>query len=278
MKPTRIDPTKYHTVVKKLREFFENKGFIEVPSQSRFSILAACEDPTTISQYDHGGQTWPLPQTGQMWLEVELLRDRNLPGCFCQSTSYRNEPNPVVGRHDLIFPMFEFETHGGKDELLKLERELLEHLGFGKAESFPEGKYTDVAKQYGTEELEHEHEARLNIDYGPVFLLKDFPNMTSPFWNMRQSKTGDYAEKVDVILHGVETIGSAERSCDREEMRKKFETISDGQYARTLYSRFSKERVDNEMNEFLKFEFFPRSGGGIGVTRMIKAMELSGLI
>ena len=26
-------------------------------------------------------------------------------------------------------------------------------------------------------------------------------------------------EKVDVIVHGVETIGSAERSCDPEEMR-----------------------------------------------------------
>jgi hypothetical protein len=41
---------------------------------------------------------------------------------------------------------------------------------------------------------------------------------------------------------------------------------------------FGKERVEAELEEFLKLDFFPRSGGGIGVTRMIRAMELSGLI
>ena len=32
-------------------------------------------------------------------------------------------------------------------------------------------------------------------------------------------KNGDISNKVDVILHGVETIGSAERSCNKDEMR-----------------------------------------------------------
>ena len=32
------------------------------------------------------------------------------------------------------------------------------------------------------------------------------------------------------------------------------------------------------MEEFLDREFFPRYGGGIGVTRMIRAMELSNII
>ena len=86
------------------------------------------------------------------------------------------------------------------------------------------------------------------------------------------------ANKIDVILHGVETIGSAERSCDKEEMRKQFHTISDGQYANILYNNFTKERVENELEEFLSFDFFPRSGGGIGVTRMIRAMKLSNLL
>ena len=57
----------YNDSVKKMREFFQyEKGFIEVPAQSRQSILAACEDPATISQYIFGGINWPLPQTGQM--------------------------------------------------------------------------------------------------------------------------------------------------------------------------------------------------------------------
>ena len=45
-----------------------------------------------------------------------------------------------------------------------------------------------------------------------------------------------------------------------------------------LYNKFGKERVTDELNEFLKKDFFPRSGGGIGVTRMIRAMKLSNLI
>ena len=277
-----IDPSEFDQVVSILRSFFKTKGFIEVHTQSRLSILAACEDPETISTYNYAGQVWPLPQTGQMWLEYELLSNPEAPGFFCVSTSYRNEPNPVPGRHDKIFPMFEFEMKGGLDELVSMERELLEYLGFknkhGVVGDYPRGKYRDVADGYSCAELEHEHEEQLGKDHGPVFFLTHFPNYTSPFWNMAQSAENKTAEKVDVIIHGVETIGSAERSCDPIEMRKQFYTISNGHYANILFSSFTKERVENELEEFLKFNFFKRSGGGIGVTRMLRAMKLSGLL
>ena len=275
---TIIDPCEFHACVKKLREFFEGKGFIEVHTQNRLSILAACEDPTTISTYNYGGQVWPLPQTGQMWLEYELLKNPDAPGFFCLSTSYRNEPNPVPGRHDKIFPMFEFEIKGGMDELLKLERELCDHLGFGKADEFPEEDYDVVAHKYGVDELEHEHEAAMENDYSKVMLLKNFPNTTSPFWNMKQGPDGKHANKVDVIIHGVETIGSAERSCSPTEMREQFYKISNGGYADILFANFTKERVQKELEQFLEFNFFQRSGGGIGVTRMIRALKLSNLL
>ena len=103
----------YNTLVQLMRDFFLQKGFIEVPTQSRVSILAACEDPKTITQYKLGGQSYPLPQTGQMWLEYELLKNPQWPGVYCITTSYRDEPNPIEGRHLRIFPMFEFESHGG---------------------------------------------------------------------------------------------------------------------------------------------------------------------
>ena len=38
------------------------------------------------------------------------------------------------------------------------------------------------------------------------------------------------------------------------------------------------ERVEKELEDFLKKDFFHRSGGGIGMTRMIRAMKLSNLI
>ena len=92
-----------------------------------------------------------------------------------------------------------------------------------------------------------------------------------------KSNGPDHANKIDVIMYGHETIGSAERSSDVEEMREKFYTISEGGYSKKLFDLFGKDRVEAELNEFLKLDFFPRSGGGIGMTRIINAYKAAGL-
>lgn len=279
MKTNPINPKDYNYVINKLRDFFQTKGFIETPTQHRLSILAACEDPATIATYNYAGEVWPLPQTGQMHLEYELLTNPNEKGFYCISTSYRNEANPIPGRHDLIFPMFEFETHGGIDALLNLEYNLLEYLGFGTIKDFQRfiHDYSELAKYFDTEAITSEHEEALASDMGQdVAFLTMFPQYTSPFWNMK--KVGDKANKVDVILYGMETIGSAERSTDPQEMDELFHTISDGMYSKMLYAQFGKERVERELHSFLSLNFFPRCGGGIGITRLIRAMKLAGIL
>ncbi len=266
----------YNVVVQKLRHFFLQKGFIEVPTQSRLSILAACEDPRTIQTYTYENQLWPLPQTGQMWLEYELLTKPKVPGFFCVSTSYRQEPNPIPGRHKTIFPMFEFETHGNFQYLCQLEKELIAYLGIASIADIQEVDYRNVAEKYGVKELEIEHETAMEEDYGRASLLEHFPIETSPFWNMRMN--GDTALKVDAIIAGQETIGSAERAVDTKEMREMFLTISDGGYAGLIFDTFGKERVMKELEDFLSFDFFERCGGGIGVTRLMSAMKKYGLL
>ena len=261
----------YNSLVQKMREFFLSKNFYEVPTQSRLSILAACENPHSIATFNYNGEIWPLPQTGQMWLEHELLKNPHWEGCFCISTSYRQEKNPIPGRHELIFPMFEFESKGGMKELLKLESELLTHLGF---DSPIEVNYDDVCQEYGgVEILEDEHESRMWKEKGSVVSLQNFPLRTNPFWNMKHNEDNIF-NKVDVILYGQETIGSAERSCDVEEMKHNFYTIENGKYAAKLFELFGKERVESELELFLSYNFFPRFGGGIGLTRMARAWEL----
>ena len=261
----------YNSLVQKMREFFLSKNFYEVPTQSRLSILAACENPHSIATFNYNGEIWPLPQTGQMQLEYELLKNPHWEGCFCISTSYRQEKNPIPGRHELIFPMFEFESKGGMKELLKLESELLEHLGF---DSPVEVNYDDVCQEYGgVEILEDEHESRMWKEKGSVVSLQHFPLRTNPFWNMKHNEANIF-NKVDVILYGQETIGSAERSCDVEEMKHNFYTIENGKYAAKLFELFGKERVESELELFLSYNFFPRFGGGIGLTRMARAWEL----
>jgi aspartyl/asparaginyl-tRNA synthetase len=269
-----IDPKEFDVAAKQLRSFFAKRGFVEVPVQHRLSILAACEDPTTVATFSYTGTEWPLPQTGQMWLEYELLTKPDTPGFFCMSYSFRAEPNPVPGRHNLIFPMFEFETRGDMHALQKLEEDLVAHLGIAQKAAFHDADYVKTAKKYGVKEIEAKHEKKLYEKHGPVVFLKHFPIYTSPFWNMK--KVGDIAQKIDVLLFGVETMGSAERSTNPDEMRELFYTISDGMYADILFSRFGKARVEKELEEFLSHTFFPRCGGGIGMTRMIRALKLAG--
>lgn len=265
----------YNEIIKKLRNFFQDKkSFIEVPSQSRLSILAACEDPKTITKFNFDGVNYPLPQTGQMWLEYELLSNPNLKGVFCITTSYRNEPSPIEGRHDKIFPMFEFESRGGISDLKKIEKELLNHLGFSEPIIV---QYDKICSEYGVSILEAEHEQKIDNDYGSVVMLEQFPERTHPFWNMKSYQDGIF-NKIDILLHGVETIGSAERSVNKEEMRQNFLTISNSEYADLLFRDFGEERVMNELDEYLSFDMFPRFGGGIGITRMARAMELSRLL
>jgi aspartyl/asparaginyl-tRNA synthetase len=272
-----INTQEFNEVVEKLRSFFISKKFLEVSTQNRLSILAACEDPFNVGTFNYAGNCWPLPQTGQMWLEYELLKNPEPAGYFCLTTSYRMEKNPVENRHDLIFPLFEFEMKGGMDKLVELEKDLLIHLGYD-SEMFIEEKYENIGKLYGVKELVHEHEQKLYEQLTPTFFIKDFPEFTSPFWNMMRDDKNDTAKKVDVIMSGQETIGSAERETSKEVMRERFESIMDGVYKDKIYELFGKERTDKELDDYLDFDFFERCGGGIGMTRLIRSMKMEGLL
>ena len=48
-------------------------------------------------------------------------------------------------------------------------------------------------------------------------------------------------------------------------------------YANLLFKLFGKERVEKELDEFLSFDFFPRFGGGIGITRLMNALDKCGV-
>ena len=146
-----------------------------------------------------------------------------------------------------------------------MELELCEYLGFPELDI---RTYKEWQDQFEVEELENEHEEE--IGWG---MITNFPEFTSPFWNMSRHDDQLTSKKIDVILNGMETIGSAERSTDKEQMSHTFHTISEGKYAELLYKLFGKDRVEQELKDFLAMDFFPRVGGGIGMTRMIAAVE-----
>jgi aspartyl/asparaginyl-tRNA synthetase len=168
--------------------------------------------------------------------------------------------------------MFEFEMPGSVDDLKAMEYELVEYLGFG---NLTEKTYAEWQQHFGIGadvEMTAEHETAMEKEFGQT-IITNFPEMTSPFWNMARNDDGVTAKKMDVILGGMETIGSAERSCDVDMMRDTFHSITDGAYSKLLFELFGKERVEAELEKFLEFDFFQRVGGGIGMTRMISALD-----
>jgi len=269
-----INPLDYHKTMVKLRDFFIKNGYVETYTQGLRSILAACEDPKTISSYTFNKVEYPMIQTGQMNLELMLLMFKELEGIFCNTTSYRDEPNPIEGRHEKIFNMFEFEHIGNFQDLLQTGIKLVKYLGF---EGYKMFTYQELCDHYKVDILEAEHETKMWEEFGDVVIITEFPTRTSPFFNMNYKGNGVY-NKADFIICGIETFGTAERSSDVEEMKRNFYSISEGEYSQTLFNKFTKERVEEELNEYFKLKMKNRFGGGIGVSRLIRALKIKGLI
>ena len=280
-----IGPQDFNNLVIKMRTFFMQKNYKEVYPQPIRSIMAACEDPKTLRSFTFDGNTWPLSQTNQMNLEMILLTmPEEADGIYCMTTSYRDEPNPIPGRHDKIFPMWEFEHKGDFQDLVKTLSELSVHLGFVKSvEEIPIFTYDELCDHYKVENLESEHETLMWKEYGDVVGITYFPERTHPFFNMSfydndKNTNEKLFNKCDFIICGQETFGSAERSIDIVQMRNSFHTISDGMYAKLLYNEFGKERVVAELESYLSLPMIERFGAGIGFTRLYRAMKLKGLI
>jgi len=265
-----IDMKEYSIVVKKMRNFFELKGWYEVHTQNKLSILSVGRNTNTISTYNYAGEVWPLSQSVQIWLEKELLSNPDVPGVFCLSNSYINELNAFSGCQDRILPILEFEMRGNIDKVKILEIELLEYLGFGEKISF-------VYKDYRELDKESEEEEKMINEVGQVVFLENCPNSTEPGWNMMQNTDDGNINKIDVLLHGIETIYAIEKSTSKEDMRKQFYNVNEGNYANILFSNFTKDRVVTELDDFLRYDMVDRCGGGIEVNKIINAMKRSNI-
>ncbi len=278
-----IDPQDFDKIISKLRHFFLQNGFIETFPQPKLTILAACEDPKTIKSFEFGGKLYPLPQTNQMNLEEELMKDDTINGLFCLTASYRDEPAPILGRHKTTFPMFEAEHKGDYEHLIQTISRCCVDLGLiDNTKDIPIFTYDELCDHYNVDDLEAEHETLMWEEYGDVVAITYFPERTSPFFNMKQDNIGENGEKlskkVDFIICGQETFGCAEREINVETMRKNFHTISDGEFSKLLFDKFGEKRVTEELEEFLELPMIERWGFGLGISRLLRAMKIKKII
>lgn len=280
-----INIFKYNSLMKRMKEFCYKKQFVEMPAQNNnLQLVAACEDPFNVVMSKHQGEIWPEPQSAQMNEEFAIMHYPFVDGVFCISTSTRDEDRVDSDRYFYKFPMLEVEFWGKLSNLINFQKELLEYLGFGPRDSFPELYYTDLMKQYGVKELTHEHEDRMCKDYGPIVFLKQFPDFTDPYWNMNNTDPEDLrdpnipcSDKVDGIFYGREASGGAQRSCDPKKMMENFEQIVNGEFAKMMYNKFGRIRVLSELESYHSLKFKVRSGVGFGISRVIRAVQLAGL-
>ena len=290
MKPTqwnlinKVCNKEFSSLSGKLHNFFRKNNFTEAYYQNYLDVLTACENPKSIGMFKHYNESFPLRQTNQMGLEYAILSN---PGTdfYCFTTSYRLEDDINKGRHNTIFPMVEFEINKGTiDELIDFEKDMIRHLGY--TGEFLELDYNEACENFKTNEIDDHEENLLCQKYAPVVFLKKFPESTDPFFNMERDHNG-LSNKVDVIMlgtntigetRGMETIGSAVRSTDVEQMKDSFKTSVNGQYSKTLYEKFGQDRVDQELKEYFAMNMIPRSGGGIGFTRLLNFMRYNNLL
>ena len=70
-------------------------------------------------------------------------------------------------------------------DLIKMESELLHYLDLPLPKLH---NYEDLATHYGVDIIETEHEGKMCEEYGQATIIQNFPERTSPFWNMNMTK------------------------------------------------------------------------------------------
>lgn len=259
----------YNEIAHELRSFFQEKlHYLEIPTHTKLSILS-CKNPSTATTFQHGHTLYPLPQSSQIQLEKALLTNPQLKGVFSLGTSYRHDPHPLPGRHDKLFPLFEFVGRGQLQDLRKIYSELLNFLGLPTPHHV---SYADRCQRYGKERLTPANEADIQRDLGNAVSLEYFTANADPFWTIKQQDYQSY-NKLHLILHGMHTFSGAEHSCDAQAMRIRFKQFMKGEYAQQLMKQFGAERVEHELEDYLSLRLTPRFSGSTGLSRLARALN-----
>jgi len=312
MDPTDVTTLEFNYLIKKIREYCTQQRLLESCVQHRKSYTAMCEDPNNVMVLErkvNGGGTVkvPAPQTGQLQLERELqyfiengygylFEQGKCNGFYALNYSYRNEDHEdpleddpekgITARYRRQFPMFEVELTCNFEGLIKFIAGLLKHLGF-PVHLAKRGTWVETAKRLGVKDIDREAELRIGKET-PIYFLTHFPleatdgfESTDPFWNMsRDPENPKLTLKVDVIVNGEETFGCAERSCDVEDMKKRFFTQGNGEYHKLLFKiagngliSEGSRKVGAELADYWSRPLITRSGFGMGWTRLVRAMK-----
>src|SRR6266576_911113 len=277
-----------HTVVKAVRDFFDNDGF--TLADAPIFTPAACEGTTTLFEVDYfDGEKAYLTQSGQLYNEATAAAFGKV---YCFGPTFRAEKSKTR-RHLTEFWMVEPEmTYATLDDVMNLSERFLSYIAnrvledreeelkilerdTAKLEAivppFPRVHYDDAVKMldegFGAGELESKFEwggdlgapdeTYVSSKYDKPVMVPHYPAAVKAFYMKRDAQDDRYALGVDVLApegYG-EVIGGGERATSIEFLEQ--QVVAQG-LPREAFEWYLDLR---------RYGSVPHSGFGMGIER-----------
>lgn len=224
--------------IRRLRDILNRLKFVEVCVHGELNTLAACDNPRAMCTFNHNGYTWPLPQSCLVALEHILYEPKTgtdtSKGVFTVCASYRADSDGDGGRLALR-PKVEVAAFGEYSDMRDTAVTLLQELGFL-------GKYRFVNYiQHARGNAWDPNVVSDILKPETVTFIEDIPHYR---WD---------ANHVSKVYCGhTELITVAEHTVESDKLLRAFLTFDEGRLSNHLYAQFGKERVDNDLFEFMR--------------------------
>jgi len=277
-----------HTVVKAVRDFFDNDGF--TLADAPIFTPAACEGTTTLFEVDYfDGEKAYLTQSGQLYNEATAAAFGKV---YCFGPTFRAEKSKTR-RHLTEFWMVEPEmAYATLDDVMTLAERMLAYIAGRVLEDrteelkvlerdpatleaivppFPRLHYDDAVKmlheghQKGVLETRFEwggdfgapDETYISSHYDKPVMVHHYPALVKAFYMARDPERNDLALGVDVLApegYG-EVIGGGERATSLEFLKEQIALHELPQEAFEWYL------------DLRRYGSVPHAGFGMGIER-----------
>lgn len=272
-----------HTVIKAIRDFFDERGFIN--ADTPILTPASVEGTTTLFPVDYYGETVYLTQSGQLYNEATAMA---LGKVYCFGPTFRAEKSktrrhltefwmvePEVAyleldglmelEEDFVVYIVERVLENRKEELKILERDIKKLENIKKP--FPKISYKEAVElihkkdksfKYG-EDFGTPQETLISESFERPVMVHHYPAACKAFYMKRDSADDLLSLSVDMIApegYG-EIIGGGQREDNYEILLKR---IKENRLPEEAYRWYLDLR---------KFGTCPHSGFGLGLERTV---------
>jgi len=255
-------------VITLVREFYINKGFIEVDLPNLQPLAGGATAAPFKTTHNALGRDFFLPIAQELYLK-ELLAG-GMPKVFELGKRFRNEG--IDTTHNPEFTMLESnEAYVDAEGLRKFTEELFRHVVkgiFGKLQFEYEGQEINLSKDFtvmkypNISDEEYKREVRPNL-IQPTFLI-DYPVAFNPFAN-RKDENPDLIDRFQLVIAGAELVNAFSELNDPVDQRERY--LAEDKKGKAGNKEISPS--DQEYLEAMEYGMPPNGGIGIGIDRLV---------